>query len=154
MITMEANELINELGKRLGIELELEEGACTIMAGDLFVTMNAFSELDAIVLTGDLGEPQPENLENLYKTMLEANHLFNGTAGATLSLNHETNCFSLCKALPCRLMDIDSFYAEIERFVNTLEVWSKLVQNYRGNGADEQSNSTAPSFDSNGFIRV
>ena len=154
MITMEANELINELGKRLGIELKLEEGACTIMAGDLFVTMNAFSELDAIVLTGDLGEPQPENLANLYKAMLEGNHLFSGTAGATLSLNHETNCFSLCKALPCRLMDVDSFYAEIERFVNTLEVWSKLVQNYRGNGADEQSNSTTPSFGGNDFIRV
>ena len=42
--------------------------------------MHNLRELDTIALIGDLGEPPPERLEVLYKTMLQANHLF-GRAG-------------------------------------------------------------------------
>lgn len=40
-----------------------------------------------LLATADLGEVPPESREALYKTLLEANDLFAGTLGATLSLN-------------------------------------------------------------------
>ena len=121
----------------------------------MIVTFHVLPELDEIVLSGDIGEPPPEHLENLYKTMLESQYLFNGTAGATISLNSETNRFSLCKALPCKLLDGDSFFSEAEQFVNTLEVWVKLVKNYHGTASKaEEVKMDTPQFDTNSFIRA
>ena len=37
----------------------------------------------AVVGAAVIGEPPPERLEGLYKTILSANHLFAGTGGAT-----------------------------------------------------------------------
>ena len=88
---MESSELIKSFGERLSVELALDtDGACAIDVDGLAVTINDLTEISSIALTGDLGEPPPENLEALYKALLEANHLFNGTAGATLSLDAST----------------------------------------------------------------
>ena len=44
----------------------------------------------------------------------------------------------------------DSFFLDIERFVNILEVWSKIVLNYRGAPTEE----SLPSLGTNGFLQV
>lgn len=129
---MEATELITALGSALGIELKLDaEGTCAFSADETTITINHLGQFDVLVLSGDLGEPPPERLEALYEAMLEANHLFAGTGGATLSRDSETGHFAICRALPCRALDADSFYAQVEQFVSTVEAWTKLVANFR-----------------------
>ena len=103
------------------------------------MTLNHFPEIDALALTGDVGEPPPENLESLYKAMLEANCAFDGTAGATLSLDSATGRFSLCRTLPLAALDPDSLYVAVEEFVNTLEAWHKIVANYRAPAQGESA---------------
>lgn len=138
---MEASELITALGNRLGIELKLDaDGACAFGADDMVVTINHLEPLDVLVLSGDLGEPPPERLEALYKAMLEANHLFAGTGGATLSRDPESGHFAICRALLCRALDADSFYAQTEQFVSTVEAWTKLVANFRAAAPEVLSN--------------
>lgn len=153
---MEIKELIASLGDRIGIQLALDaDCACSFEADGLVVTLNHFPEIDTLALTGDIGEPPPENLEPLYKAMLEANCAFAGTAGATLSLDSATGRFSLCRALPLAVLDADSLYAAVEGFVNTLDAWHKIVVNYRspveGRSADGEPEPFSPDH---GFVQV
>ncbi len=154
---MESSELIKKFGKKIGIDLSPnDDNSYTLEVDEMLLSLHILPEIDTIILVGDIGEPPPEHLENLYKTMLESQHLFNGTGGATISLNAENNHFSLCKALSCKILDGDSLYEEAEHFVNTLEVWAKLVKDYRDVApkAEEVQADDAPQFDASSFIRA
>ena len=152
---MEAKELIADIAKRIGLEYDGGD-TFSFEADGLAVAINSLPELDAVVLTGDVGEPPPERLEGLYKTLLGANHLFGGTAGATISLDPESGRIALCRALPLATLDGESFYAEVERFVNTAETWTKVVVDYRGAAAEAPDNAAAaqPAFPGSGFMQV
>ena len=76
-----------------------------------------------------------------------------GTGGATLSLNHETGRFVLCRVLQCKAIDDDSFYAEVERFVSSLETWTKVIGNFRDSPPSDDKAMEASS-DVSGFIAV
>lgn len=154
---MEAQELIADIAKRIGLEYDGGD-TFSFEADGLVVAINSLPEHDAVVLTGDVGEPPPERLEGLYKTLLGANHLFGGTSGATISLDPDSGRITLCRALPLATLDGERFYAEMERFVNTAEIWAKVVADYRGAAAeapDEESADEAPSmFGAGGFMQV
>lgn len=152
---MEAEELTASLGKRIGIDLALDaDGSCAFEADGLVVVLDYVPETGSIVLAGEIGEPPPERLEGLYKTLLAANHLFSGTGGATLSLDGDR--IMVCRSLPTAIMDGDSFYAEVEKFVNTAETWRKIVVDYRDAAALTPAADAAesPSFPSGGFMQV
>ena len=151
---MNAEELVSDFGKRIGVELALDDNACAFEADGLAVMINYFQELEAFVLTGDLGEPPPEHLEGLFKMLLVANHLFTGTAGATLALNQDTGRVSICRTLPLALLDGNSFYAQVERFVNMSETWIRLVFDYRGAAASAPAEEDSHAFVGNGFMQV
>ena len=153
---MEINDIIKSFSEKIGMEIvPSDDGVYMFDVDGIIVTFHVLQEIDAIILTGDIGEPPPERLENLYKAMLEAQYLFKSTFGATISLNSEDNHFYLCKALPQKILDGDVLYAEAEQFVNTLEVWAKLVANYRDAVSKaEVTDEATPDLDSNGFIRV
>ena len=151
---MEARDIIKSFCEKAGIGLEPDaDGSCSFEADGFLVTINDLHELDAVALVGDLGEPPPERLDALYKTMLEANHLFGGTGGATISLDPKTGHFALCRVLQCKALDDDAFYAEAERFVSSVETWTKLIVNFRDTSpADNKVEETSPAV--TGFIAV
>ncbi|MBP5671028.1 MAG: type III secretion system chaperone [Victivallales bacterium] len=153
---MEINDILKSFSEKIDIEIvPSDDGVYMFDVDGIIVTFHVLQEIDTIILTGDIGEPPPERLENLYKTMLEAQYLFKSTFGATISLNSENNHFYLCKALPQKILDGDSLYAETEQFVNTLELWVKLVANYRDAvSKGEVTDEATPELGSNGFIRV
>lgn len=129
---MEASEIIKSFCGKIGIAYEPDKyGTCMFEADGLHVAVTDVREIDSIGLVGDLGEPPPERLENLYKMMLEANHLLGGTGGATLSLNPDNGRFSLCQFFLCQTTDADALYSETERFVCTLETWTKVIGDFR-----------------------
>ena len=153
---MDSKELIADIAKRIGLEYDGGD-TFSFEADGLVVAISSLPELDAVVLTGDVGEPPPERLEGLYKTLLGANHLFGGTAGATISLDPDTGRIALCRALPLMTLDGEKFYAEVERFVNTAETWAKVVADYRGAAAeapDEGAAEERPAFGAGGFMQV
>lgn len=142
---MEAEELLKQLGEAIGLELAFDEnGACAFEADGMTVTLNNFPEFDRIVLSGDVGEPPPERLEGLYKAMLVANHLFQGTSGATLSLDPETGGFAVNLPIDCRVVDGEEFVAQTGKFVNLLESWRKIVENYRDGAGEGDSAGEVP----------
>jgi len=151
---METSELIKDLGERLGVPLELDaDGVCAFEADGLAISLHDLPELSAITVLGDLGTPPPERLEGLYAAMLEANHLFRDTGGATLSRDPETGHLVLCRAIPRAMLSPDGFYDAIERFVSTAQVWANVIHDYREAPPSEefQPPSGLDSFNS-GFI--
>ena len=160
---METSELVKSLGEKMGVELALEDGAAAFEADGMTVAVVDLPELGSVAIAGDIGEPPPERLEALYRTMLEAQHLFRGTFGATISLDPETGRFALNKAIALATVDADSFAGEVERFVNTLETFAKIVREFRAvppeaaSAApldDAAASAASPGFGGTGFMRV
>ena len=152
---MTFEELISGLGSKIGVELTSEDGECVINVDDMVVTLMSLPDSDRLAVHGEIGDPPPEGLEQLLSAMLEANHLFAGTAGATISRDHETGRFHLCRHEPLATLDADSLAALVESFVNTLGIWRKAIASYRpvaksvSEGSDE-----GPQLGANGFFRV
>ena len=111
---MEFEDAIAALGKDLGIDLVVEDGVAGFVAtskdGDepVEVSISAMDDGEHAVLSADLGEMPTDGADGLMLRMLEANHLFDATGGASLSVEDDR--------------------AKLERYVN-------LVALQRGDGA-------------------
>ena len=153
---MTFDELIRDFGGQIGVELTPRDGMVALDIDGMSVLIQELRELDAVVVLGEIGEPPPEGLETLLSTMLNANHLFAGTGGGTLSRDPESGKFYLCRWQPLALADTASFTAMMDRFVNVLETWRKLVADYRPDEAVASSGSDldVPALGGNGFLKI
>ena len=132
---MRLNELIDAFAEKVGGDFTVEDGMVMLGIDDMSVTIQELDEVGRIATYAEIGEPPPERLEKLYEAMLAANHLFAGTAGSTISFDTESRRFYLCRTDVADVMDADGFMAMLEKFVNTLEIWRKLLADYRSDGA-------------------
>lgn len=129
---MTFSDLITDFAARLGMTIEPDaDGVYSFDGEGITFTIHDLSPVGQVALTGDVGLPPPEKPEKLYKLVLEAQYLFQETQGATMSLNPETGRFTLCRTLPLDALTPDAFFALAEQFVNTLEAWAQIIQNYR-----------------------
>ena len=154
---MESKELLDALGKRLNIELSFDrDGVCTLNVDGMIVMLSDVAETYSIGILGEIGEPPPQQgLERLLLAMLNANHCFRGTGGATLSRDPANGRFYLCRTLDVRRLDGEEFFSAIESFVNTQEMWRKLVVDFRrGGSSDVVADAERPSFGADGFLSV
>lgn len=149
---MENFELIKNFAGRLGIELEKsDDGTYHFNIDDRIFTILDLEECSRIVLVGDLGLPPPENKEKLYESLLEAQHMFASTAGATFSRDPKTGNLTLCKSLVPAVLDDDGFFADAENFINSLHLWADIIRDYRTTTVDSED---GPSPLSSGFMVV
>ena len=153
---MTFKELIAAFGAKIGVALVADNESCVVGVDDMTVTFLHLDEADKISIYGEIGETPQDGIEELLSTMLEANHLFAGTAGATLSRDKKTGRFCLCRVEPLALLDADSFASVMESFVNTLAVWRSIVANYRPDesGAAAPAAAPPPSTSFGGFLQV
>ena len=153
---MKFDELLAGLGKTLGVELPNGDGSCTLGVDDMTVTMQYLDTSDLLCTYAEIGEPPPEGLEQLLSAMLNANHLFQGTDGATISRDPDTGKFFLCRCDALELLNVEDCAKMLERFVNVLETWRKLLADYRPMVDEHQLESEIepPPFGGNGFMTV
>lgn len=153
---MTFDELVKGFGEKIGVELAMEDGVVALNVDGMPVMIQELSELNAINILGEIGEPPPEGLETLLSSMLNANHLFAGTAGGTLSRDPENGKFFLCRWEPLALADVESFTAVVDKFVNVLETWRKILSDYRPSqtSAETAPEEAAPAFGSRGFMQI
>ena len=153
---MRFEEQIEALGKKIGVPLRVDdEGTCVLSVDDMTVTLQGIPEAESVGFWGEIGEPPPQGLEKLLSAMLEANHMFKGTGGATISRDSETGRFFLCRVLDLQSLDAEAFAAALERFVNVLEAWIALVRDFREVAPDMPADSTVPTgLRGDGFLAV
>lgn len=154
---MTFTELVAVLSKEVGGEIEIENDTCAVRTGGdentaITVLIQGFNERSALLMTADLGQPPPEHLERLYRTILEANDLFKDTCGATLSVIPQTGNVRLQRFdLYDVLMEVGPLKA-LTLFASVAVEWAKLVRDYRDAPHEEEKSS---SQDSNLFgVRV
>lgn len=152
---MEFGDLLSALSEHLGgaIALEPVEGTVVLSVDDM--KLSIIDADTAVSFVGVVGLPPPEDrLERLYKALLEANHLFTGTGGATFSIDSSTGEITLCRTIPYAVLTAESFCDALTVFVNTLESWIRLVADFRAAKEEELEDRGGLNTIGSGFLSV
>ena len=130
---IDVKTLIKAFCERLGIQSEANaEGVYAFEADAFEFAVHDLSEQRRVALVGDLGMIPKGHPEGLFRLMLEAQHCFRETEGAVFSIDGESDRLTLNRILPCAELDDETFFNEVERFVNQLEVWAHIIRDYNG----------------------
>ena len=136
------NELIRGLAERIGIGGEIEvdsDQRCLLEFDGMGVVIQGVDAAETVALLSPVGMPPPENPEQLYRALLEANSLFQGTSGATLSVNPDGGGVMLCRQLDGKSLDADGLLVALDAFLNTLVAWRSFVGEYRAKQAETET---------------
>ena len=129
----DVKELINGFCERLGIKSEANAEGVYAFEVDMFhFAIHDLSEQRHVALVGDLGMIPKKHPEGLFRLMLEAQHCFRETEGAIFSIDGERDRLTLNRMLSLAELDDETFFNEVERFVNQLEAWARIIRDYNG----------------------
>ncbi len=90
---MTFEETMDSLGAELGFPLSVLDGKASFEASSakggepMDIEIKELLEGEIAVITADLGALPEEGAEELMRAMLEANHIFDGTGGASFSVD-------------------------------------------------------------------
>ena len=132
-------DIVEVLGRTFSLELKVVQGTTVfeVTSEDggtkVQVLVQDVVERKLVLMSADLGEPPPDGGEKLYRTMLEANNLFSGTAGATLALDAATGRFRLQKYESPDGLANDA-EAKLVSFIETALFWSRAIADFRPSG--------------------
>ena len=130
---IDAKAIIETFCERLGVKSGADaEGVYSFSVDADGFSIHDLPEEGLLLLTADLGHVPPDNTGSLFRLMLEAQHGFRETAGATFSIDGERDCLTLSRVVPYATLDEDVLFREVERFVNLFEVWTHIIRNYDG----------------------
>ena len=130
---MEFREIIRQLGAKIGIEdlAPDETNACHLSFDDMSVSFMEDPVSDTVVTWSEVCEPPADGADMLYRVLMEAMFMGRGTAGSSFSIDPESGKIFLHRVDPAAMLDLDSFCAMTEKFVNTLEVWRRNITDFR-----------------------
>ena len=157
---MAFDDLIKEFASKSGMAgLEAQDGAAAVDIDGMRVALLHDRDSDAVLILGEVGAPPPEAEGRFAALLLQANHLFRRTGGATFAQNPETRSYVLMRAMPLPTLDAETLSAALEAFVNTLERWRRLLADYRPSeenaaAAPPAADWGVPAFGSSGFMPV
>ena len=128
---MEYNELIEGFAAKFGLEGIVTKDGITALSFDNMKVEIVHNEVDgSVLLCGVIGQGPTEDIPKYNAFLLQANFLFQGTGGATLSQNPRTKEYVLVRAYPLDHLDTDAFVAALEAFVNGVERWRTLLVDF------------------------
>ena len=139
---MTFGELIEGLGKKLGVELTDEGGAAAVEVDGIPVVLQRASD-DLLLVHADLGEVAPENRDRVFAAAMEANFLYQGTGGATLAVDSRDGHLHLQKYNWLDRIDMDKAMSGLTRFADTVKAWKGIA-----------SSPTAETPPAAGFLQV
>jgi hypothetical protein len=136
---MDVKTLIKAFCERLGIQSEANAEGIYAFEVDAFeFAVHDLSEQRRVALVGDLGAVPSVNPEGLFRLMLEAQHCFRDTEGAIFSIDGERDRLTLNRLLSSAELDDETFFNEVERFVNQLEAWTRIIRDYNGQKVEDK----------------
>lgn len=158
---MEFEKLMQEFAAKAGLgELDpTGDGSCHVEIDDMVVAFIEVPETRQLAMWAEVGEPPPEGRERIYRALMESMHMGRSTGGSSFSIDPETGKVILFRLDPLPLLDLDAFTTTLERFVNVLEAWRKIVAGLAEVApkiaADENAAAEeARRMESSGFLQV
>ena len=138
---MTFGELIDVLGKRLGVEIEDAGGAFALEIDGETVILQDAGEM--LLVRAEVGEIPADGREGILASAMEANFLYQGTGGATLAVNPADGRLHLQKYNWMERIDADSVLAAIGNMADTAAAWRRILADYRP-GAVRPETSASP----------
>ena len=161
---MTFDELLKALGDQLGVELPQDDGTCALQVDGMDVYIHHLAPADLLLLDAEVGAPPPQGLDGLHQAMLNANYLHAGTGAAILSRKSDDGTYHLQQTDWLGRLDGESLADALERFIDTLEMWRRLLADYREHDSGDEAETPHPDTDplapadlgaySSGFLRV
>ena len=128
---MSFEELVGGLGKAIGMELSVQDGLCGVNADGVPIIMRYIEPYGIVYIHADLGEPPPQGLEALYRKVLESNHAFQATSGATLSVNPRDGHVCIQHYIRLEVLDVKLAVDRFNVFVDAATVWRDYLADFR-----------------------
>ena len=150
---MTFGELIEELGKHLGIELTDEGGATAVEVDGIPVILQRASD-DLLLVHADLGEVAPENRDRVLAAAMEANFLYQGTGGSTLAVDSGNGHLHLQRYNWLERLDAEKAVTGLTRFADSVKTWRELIAESAAILASESGGMPGPAQPLDGFMQV
>ena len=148
---MTFGELVDGLGKNLGVELVDEGGAAAVLVDGSPVVLQAAGD-DLLLTYADLGEVSPDLRDRVFAAAMEANFLYQGTGGATLAVNSNNGHLHLQKYNWLNRLDVEKAVTGLTRFADTVAVWKGILT--ESNTGFARSDGALPVSSQGGFMQV
>ena len=154
---MTFTQLLTALSEKLGLEL-VDEGGATALEIDGITVVLQDADEDLVLIHADLGEIPVDRRESLTRAALEANYLYQGTGGATLSINLTNGHLHLQRYNWLARIETEKAVDVLERFAETAVQWqSVLSAPLTDPAASNESSQTLDPTDlslSSGYLRM
>lgn len=155
---MDLKEIADGLTATFNIDgLAVEDGELALEIDEMPILL-AEAGNAAIVMTGFVGDPPAEGGEAFVNLLLEGTMKLMDTKSEALARNPETGAYALVHRIAQDGLTFDAFSTVLTDFVNSLESWRTLLENFRPAAAaakaavDAQAEETA--FGRSGFMQV
>lgn len=128
---MDLKEVADGLAAKFGVaDLAVEDGEVALEIDGIPI-MLADRNGTAIVITGLVGEPPAEGSDAFAGMMLTGTIGLMDERAAALARNPETGAFVLVERIAQDGLTLDAFCEGLTGFVNTLETWRRLLEDFR-----------------------
>ena len=130
---MELKELMEGLAAACGIDgmAANEDGIYRLMIDDMEVSFMSVEESGQLVVWAEVCEMPPEGRERLCRVLMESMFMGRATGGATFSIEPESGKVCLQRIEFLSALDVEAFNGLLEKFVNVLEEWRKIIADFR-----------------------
>ena len=136
---MTFGELIDVLGKRLGVEIEDAGGAAALEIDGEAVVLQDAGEL--LLVRAEVGEIPADGREGILASAMEANFLYQGTGGGSFALNPADGHLHLQRYDWLERLDVDAAVSMLQRFSDTISSWRKILTDIQFASADPETGS-------------
>ena len=152
---MTFGEVIDGIGKNLGLELADEGGAAAVQVDGSPIILHMAGD-DLLLMHADIGEIPPENRDRIRAAALEANFLYQGTGGATLAVDPNSGHLHLQKYNWLDRLDVEKAVESLTRFADTVTTWKELVAEASAVPEPSAAQESSPSggFMPGGFMQM
>lgn len=144
---MNLENLLAELGQRLGVgTIELDGGGGCVLAFDdnLVVEIEASDDPPGMTFSSALGPVPAGDRSAIFTELLEANLLGRGTGPASFGFDSDLDEIVLSRLINRTEIDIDSFEAELETFLQVLSVWRQRYDRHEIGNSNRMSDAQPP----------
>lgn len=140
--------LIREFGVQLnaqGIEAD-EEGYIALTFDSQIVHLQYDEQLDEVAVFSQLGEIGKDRLAEVCLMLLAANQFWEGTQGATFSVEPTTKLAFMAERQPLSLLTVNHLNNWLERFLTIADYWTERLDTANTGGRLHAETDYLPQF--------
>lgn len=136
--------LLREFARHVGLDPDLLAQTQEVVMGGVTIGLACEGDEESgdLLYFADLGAPSPRRAAAVYKALLEANHFWIGTSGATLGLQPDTGHVVCCGSMALAGLTAEGLALLLDGIIDTLLFWQQYVDDAMPQGAPPPSADT------------